>query len=119
MRYAAFGSVRPCGQLRTSANDAVSRSLTGSGSEGGPWRRPGTAARGRHITDPATGRAVEPLASATVIGPELTWADVYATAAFVKGSKALGWLATLDRHLGILVGHDGTLSTVRGGPPAR
>ena len=79
----------------------------------------GTAARGRHITDPATGRAVEPLASATVIGPELTWADVYATAAFVKGPKALGWLATLDRHLGILVGHDGTLSTVRGGPPAR
>jgi len=31
----------------------------------------------------------------------------------------VGWLATLDRHLGILVGHDGTLSTVRGGPPAR
>jgi thiamine biosynthesis lipoprotein len=75
----------------------------------------GTAARGHHITDPSTGAPAEGLASATVIGPELTWADVFATAAFVKGSRALAWLATLEQHAGVLVGRDGTISTVRGG----
>ena len=75
----------------------------------------GTAARGHHITDPASGAAADGLASATIIGPELTWADVYATAAFVKGSRALAWIATLDDHAGVLVGKDGTVSTVRGG----
>lgn len=72
----------------------------------------GTAARGAHIVDPATGRPVESLLSATVIGPELTWADVYATAAFVKGPSAVGWLATLDQHAALLVEPDGRLVTV-------
>lgn len=72
----------------------------------------GTAARGAHIVDPATGRPVESLLSATVIGPELTWADVYATAAFVKGPSAVGWLATLDQHASVLVEPDGRLVTV-------
>ncbi len=74
----------------------------------------GTAARGDHIVDPATGAPAAGLLSATVIGPNLTWADVYATAAFVKGSAALPWLATLADHAGLLVGADGTISTVRG-----
>ncbi|MCC6495875.1 MAG: FAD:protein FMN transferase [Propionibacteriaceae bacterium] len=74
----------------------------------------GTAARGDHIVDPATGAPAAGLLSATVIGPNLTWADVYATAAFVKGSAALPWLATLADHAGLLVGADGTVSTVRG-----
>ena len=79
----------------------------------------GTAARGHHITDPATGAPSDGLASATIIGPELTWADVYATAAFVKGPRALAWLATLPAHAGILVGRDGAVSTVRGGSHLR
>jgi len=74
----------------------------------------GTAARGHHITDPVTGRASDGLASATIIGPGLTWADVYATAAFVKGAKALAWIATLVDHAGVLVARDGTVSTIRG-----
>jgi thiamine biosynthesis lipoprotein len=74
----------------------------------------GIAARGRHITDPVTGAAAEGLLSATVIGPKLTWADVYATAAFVKGEAALPWIATLRDHAGILVGVDGKVSTIAG-----
>ncbi|MFZ1385576.1 MAG: FAD:protein FMN transferase, partial [Propionicimonas sp.] len=75
-------------------------------------------ARGRHIIDPATGEPVrEELLSATVIGPELTWADVYATAAFVRGLGALTWLATLPHHVGLLVTADGTVLTT-GGQPA-
>jgi len=63
----------------------------------------GTAARGAHIVDPATGEPARGLLSATVIGPSLTWADVYATAAFARGEAAAGWLATLPDHAGILV----------------
>jgi thiamine biosynthesis lipoprotein len=74
----------------------------------------GTAARGKHIVDPSTGAAADGLLSATVIGPKLTWADVYATAAFVKGAAALPWIATLPDHAGILVGTDGAVSTVAG-----
>ncbi len=74
----------------------------------------GTAARGKHIVDPATGRPADGLASATVIGPKLAWADIYATAAFVKGAAALPWIATLADHAGILVGTDGRVSTISG-----
>ena len=76
----------------------------------------GIAARGHHITVPATGVPADGLLSATIIGPELTWADVYATAAFVKGPRALAWIATLGRHAGILVARDGRVSTVGGRP---
>ena len=82
----------------------------------------GTAARGQHITDPGTGAPATELLSATVVGPSLTWADVYATAAFVLGQRGLGWLATRQGHAGILIGHDGTVTTVKalplGGGPA-
>lgn len=72
----------------------------------------GTVARGRHIIDPATGLpAVDELLSATVIGPSLIWADVYATAAYVRGRRALAWLATIPQHLGLLVTADGTVLT--------
>ncbi len=75
----------------------------------------GTAARGEHIVDPATGAPPAGLLAATVIGPSLTWADVYATAAFVRGRQAAGWLATLTGHAGVLVASDGTVQTVSGG----
>ena len=74
----------------------------------------GTAARGAHILDPETGAPATGLLSATVIGPELTWADVHATAAFVRGPRALAWLATVPDHAGILVVPDGTVTSVSG-----
>ncbi|MDI2124822.1 FAD:protein FMN transferase [Yinghuangia seranimata] len=56
----------------------------------------GTAERGHHIVDPRTGRPALDLASLTVTGPSLTLADAYATAAFVMGPAARGWIETLD-----------------------
>ncbi|MER5430504.1 FAD:protein FMN transferase [Streptomyces sp. NPDC002588] len=57
----------------------------------------GTAERGAHIVDPRTGRsAVTDLVAVTVVAPELTWADCWATAAFAMGSReALRWLEAL------------------------
>ena len=43
----------------------------------------GTAARGAHLYDPATGGYVDRQGSVTVVGPSLMWADVWATALFV------------------------------------
>ena len=75
----------------------------------------GTAARGEHIVDPATGTAPTGLLSATVVGPSLTWADVYATAAFVRGVGAAAWLGTLpdgDQLAAVLVDTVGDMHTV-------
>ncbi|MET7855172.1 FAD:protein FMN transferase [Streptomyces avermitilis] len=57
----------------------------------------GTAERGAHIVDPRTGRsAITDLVAVTVVGPRLTWADSWATAAFAMGSReALTWLESL------------------------
>jgi thiamine biosynthesis lipoprotein len=76
----------------------------------------GTAARGQHILDPATGKPATGLRSATVIGAGLTWADVYATAAFVRGPEAAAWAATIPGHAAVLVHLDGTVQTIS---PAR
>ena len=75
----------------------------------------GTAARGAHIVDPASGTAPTGLLSATVIGPRLTWADVYATAAFVRGTDAPTWLRELpdgDQLAAVLVDTAGRMHTV-------
>lgn len=78
----------------------------------------GTAARGRHILDPRTGRpAPEHLLSATVVGPSLTWADVLATAAFAEGTPALGRVRDLDAYEALLVLPDGQLTATAGLTP--
>jgi len=48
--------------------------------------------RGAHIRDPRTGRTPDELVSLTVVGPELTWADAYATAAFTMGLAGPDWV---------------------------
>jgi thiamine biosynthesis lipoprotein len=63
----------------------------------------GTAERGAHLLDPFTGRPVTHLAAATVTGPALTRVDAYATAAFVLGRTALGWIDTVPGHAALLV----------------
>jgi thiamine biosynthesis lipoprotein len=55
----------------------------------------GTAERGHHVIDPLTGRAADSLASVTLVGPELTLTDAYATAALAMGLDAPSWLAGL------------------------
>ena len=56
----------------------------------------GAAERGAHIIDPHTGRPAAGLASITVVGPGLTLADAYATAAFAMGPAARDWVESLD-----------------------
>ena len=54
----------------------------------------GAAARGAHVLDPRTGTPVGREGSATVWGPSLLWADVWATALFVDPETGT---AALDR----------------------
>jgi thiamine biosynthesis lipoprotein len=68
----------------------------------------GTAERGAHILDPRTSRpAAGGLASMTVVGPSLTLADAYATAAFVMGEGARAWVEDLPGYEAFAVGTDG------------
>jgi thiamine biosynthesis lipoprotein len=48
----------------------------------------GGAARGAHIVDPRSGRPVVRSGSVTVVGPDLVWADIWATAAWVDPHEA-------------------------------
>jgi len=68
-----------------------------------------TYERGAHIIDPATGEPTADLASVTIVGPDLTYADAYATAVFVMGLEGLNWL--LSRHpdyAGFVITREGT-----------
>lgn len=67
----------------------------------------GLAARGAHIVDPSTGSAAREVASATVIGPSLVWADVFATALVALGRDAVRWSGTMHGTSGLLVLADG------------
>jgi thiamine biosynthesis lipoprotein len=56
----------------------------------------GTAERGKHIWDPRTGTAADSFLSVTVVGPQLMWADAYATTVFVMGEEGLDWIRQFD-----------------------
>lgn len=74
----------------------------------------GTAERGAHIVDPHAGVPARGLASATVVGPSLTRADAYATAAFARGPGALGWIDVLPGYQALLVLPDATVAATAG-----
>jgi thiamine biosynthesis lipoprotein len=76
----------------------------------------GTAERGAHVLDPHRGVPAVELAGVTVVGPSLTLADAYATAAFAMGPMALEWLAELDGYEGLLVGAAGDVRSTPGFP---
>jgi thiamine biosynthesis lipoprotein len=67
----------------------------------------GTVHRGRHIVDPRTATTPDHFASLTVVGDNLTWVDIDATAAFVMGSAAVAWLESRGR-VGVAVDAAGT-----------
>jgi thiamine biosynthesis lipoprotein len=46
----------------------------------------GGRGRGAHLYDPETGQAVGRPGSTSVVGPDLLWADIWATALFVGGA---------------------------------
>ncbi|MFF2847781.1 FAD:protein FMN transferase [Streptomyces sp. NPDC058001] len=76
----------------------------------------GSAERGAHIVDPRTGAPASGLLSATVIGPRLTWADAYATAAVVMGPEALDWIEDLDGYELLAVSEAGDVAYSTGFP---
>jgi thiamine biosynthesis lipoprotein len=79
----------------------------------------GAAHRGTHLVDARTGRAPEGVASVTVIGPSLTWADIDATAAYAQGAEAVAWLRHRPIHSALVVTSDGrAISVVPGSPSA-
>ena len=63
----------------------------------------GSAHRGAHIVDPRTGRPAEALRAATVTGPSLLWADVYATTTIVTGVATLEAIATLPGYEALVI----------------
>ncbi|MBS2938625.1 FAD:protein FMN transferase [Nocardioides sp. J2M5] len=71
----------------------------------------GTAHRGTHIVDARTGATAVGVAQVTVVGADLTWTDVDATAAYALGAGALAWLATRTGRAGLVVWEDGRCET--------
>lgn len=74
----------------------------------------GTVERGLHISDARTSAIADELLSVTVVGPELTRADAYATAAFALGLEGLGWVDALPGYTAAGITHDARLITTRG-----
>lgn len=77
----------------------------------------GTAHRGRHLMDARTGTPVTGVASVTVTGPSLTWADIDATAAYVQGTGAADWLRTRIGRNALVVWPDATTTVIDGRLP--
>ncbi|MFD7308808.1 FAD:protein FMN transferase [Promicromonospora sp. NPDC059942] len=75
----------------------------------------GTAERGLHVVDPATGRPATTVRSATVVADRLSHADLWATTAVVAGFDDLGWLADAHTAQGLLVAPDGRIRRWTGG----
>jgi thiamine biosynthesis lipoprotein len=69
----------------------------------------GAYERGDHVTDPHTGRPPAGVVSTTVVGPSLTFADAYATAAFAMGRDGVGWMTTLSGYAGCVITDDDRL----------
>ena len=76
----------------------------------------GTYERGEHIISPATGQSASAVASATVTGPDLGWADALATALCSGGEAAIGAIDDLDGYEGLVIGHDGSMHATSGFP---
>ena len=69
----------------------------------------GTAARGRHLWDGRTDDPADSLASMTVVGPHLTWADSFATAAFVMGLDGVDWVSNFTGYRALAITKQGDL----------
>ena len=65
-----------------------------------------TYERGAHIIDPRTRQPTTELASVTVVGPDLTVADAYATAIFVMGLDGLDWISERPGYDAYAITHD-------------
>ena len=67
----------------------------------------GATHRGAHVTHGRTGAVPTAVASVTVVAPDLTWADIDATAAYAQDEDALTWLRGRQGRTGLVVWTDG------------
>jgi len=67
--------------------------------------------RGAHIYDPHTKQPVDDFASVTIFGPDITTADVFATAVFAMGDKAGNFIAKQRNYQAIIIDKAGNLVT--------
>ena len=74
----------------------------------------GTARRGEHLVDARTGAAPTAVASVTVVGDDLTWVDIDATAAYALGPDAARWLDVERGRTGLVVWRDGSVTRLAG-----
>ncbi|ATZ28644.1 FAD:protein FMN transferase [Streptomyces lavendulae] len=138
----AYGLLRTAGAPNSLVNGGGDIRLGGEPAPGSPWRvgvtdpcgpgrllttvegrdfavaTSGGAERGPHILDPRTGRPAHRLLAATVTGPDLTWADSWATAAVVQGTDAHTWIATQPGYELLTVDLDGQARRSGGFPLA-
>jgi thiamine biosynthesis lipoprotein len=76
----------------------------------------GNYERGPHVVDPSAGGPAQTLLAATVVGPDLAFADALATGLLASGGKALARIAGLRGYSALIVEHDGTVRTTLGFP---
>jgi thiamine biosynthesis lipoprotein len=74
----------------------------------------GTAERGAHIIDPFTRTAAATVASATVVGPSITYADAFATAVAVLGPDGARWMDGIADYECLIVTSGGAHHASRG-----
>ena len=79
----------------------------------------GDAHRGSHVVNPWTGRPARAGGSVTVVGPSLTWADVWATAGYAHGDDAARWLADRCPLTCVVVDPSGAVTTTTPAGTAR
>lgn len=74
----------------------------------------GIAERGRHVLDPRSGLPSSGLVSATVVGPDLTFADAYATAALAGGDPDPSWARRIDDYELLTIDEAGNVACTPG-----
>jgi len=117
-----FGEPEPGQQWRIGSRDplAADRLLTVV-TLGGHDRAVATSGayeRGPHVLDPESGEPAQGLLAATVVGPDLAFADALATGLLASGGKALARVAGLRGYSALIVGSDGALRATLGFPAA-
>jgi thiamine biosynthesis lipoprotein len=94
--------------------DRPERLLTVVAAPGGAVATSSTTGTGAEIVDPYTGVPARGVVAATVTGPSLTWADVYATAAVARGRGAITWLDGVAGYQALVVDSGRGLVSTRG-----
>ena len=81
---------------------------------GGAVATSGAYERGTHVWDGRDGSRAVRVASMTVVGPSLAWADAFATAAFAMGPDGVDWTTRFTGYQSMAVLLDGTVSASAG-----